>query len=234
MEKYIFVSETTVPAKPWKIVWNALTANWESDLCISRAGDWPSTFVNGKKLRLVKHHQWAVLNRDHAKVLAAQWQTKPWRDWVNLGQKAYSMGYTPAFCADEVAPFAAIFGAREPPVPTQDQGWRHYDGLGSINGNVSSAEAQDFQGRCRTLTAWSDTLNDFSNHNARDVLLRAMAADPASILRPSNRTHPIVFERLGWSSLLALRASPYLFARKVMPGAWLPNFADIVFALNTG
>jgi len=111
LEKYVFISESTLPAKPWVTVHRALSASENSDFCIPQVSEWPKANVNGRQLTFVKHHQWVVLNRKHSEIFAKQWYEEKWKKWAHLGADVYSRGYNPSFCADEMAIFLTIFGS---------------------------------------------------------------------------------------------------------------------------
>merc|ERR1719443_902182 len=75
-DKFAFLSDATLPVKPFPILYNALSADQNSDICVAPADQWlymrygPSS---SRRALLVKHSQWAVLNRDHAGALVQRW-----------------------------------------------------------------------------------------------------------------------------------------------------------------
>merc|ERR1719401_1716336 len=58
-DKFIFVSESTLPVKPFAAVYAALTKDQASDFCVARADQWPM----GSGFYIVKHSQWVVLSQ---------------------------------------------------------------------------------------------------------------------------------------------------------------------------
>merc|ERR1719428_1581247 len=69
-DKFVFLSESTLPVKPFPLVYRALSANHDSDICLSPTKEWieMSWGTHGtRRAYLVKHSQWAVLNQQHAK-----------------------------------------------------------------------------------------------------------------------------------------------------------------------
>mmetsp|Transcript_4206 Transcript_4206/g.10258 ORF Transcript_4206/g.10258 Transcript_4206/m.10258 type:complete len:297 (-) Transcript_4206:770-1660(-) len=69
-DKFVFVSDTTIPVKPFSLIFGRLASTQTSDVCIPPRHTWNSyqppmkreVFLN------VKHHQWIVLSRRHAEL----------------------------------------------------------------------------------------------------------------------------------------------------------------------
>lgn len=226
LEKFALVSESTLPVKPFSEVYKALTEDNNSDLCIAPANEWRGAHVDGIKVLLVKHSQWFVLNREHAQVLVKEWKpphswdsfmgwwTVPLKggSWAKKGARTVSasrfltaIGGTYA-CTDEQAVFATIFGGLEPDHQT---GRKVIPGLGELNMN---GQATDPQGRCRTFTVFQNT-KDLGN--LTDNIMGAVKNDTAtSVYQAQDTSHPLLLQCAGRRTLAALRASPFLFARK--------------------
>merc|ERR1719321_806707 len=86
MEKFVFLSDSTLPVKPFGHIYESLSSTSGSDLCVFPSHHWgtakvgfggipaSSMFRTGETAYLVKHHQWLVLNREHAQVMVANWK----------------------------------------------------------------------------------------------------------------------------------------------------------------
>merc|ERR1719198_741955 len=72
-DKFIYVSESTLPVKPFNIVYRELTATNSSDVGISSVKAAPGYF-HDKEVYLMKHSQWMVLNRRHAHLFGNNWK----------------------------------------------------------------------------------------------------------------------------------------------------------------
>jgi len=234
VEKFVFVSDSTLPVKPFSEVHKALTATDDSDMCIFPQDQWGTANVDGKYIRLVKHHQWVVLNRQHSELFVKNWKPVDARGvwsvplkggtWEgkerNLSPQHFNRAPYSNWCTDEWAFFATIFGAFEP-----DQwGQKTYTGLGMVS--QQSPTGSQVQGRCRTFTYWANDGADFT------ALGAAIHADPTSKMScyPKCGQHPAGFDALGDQSLTSLRHSSFLFARKMSPSLWMPNYYGLVLS----
>jgi len=92
-DKFVFLSESTLPVKPFAHVAQDLAIDQNSDFCIRPEKTWmtvnkqlPSWFVDtlrkdaapGSKMlapKLVKSSQWVVLSKDHANLVVKRWHT---------------------------------------------------------------------------------------------------------------------------------------------------------------
>merc|ERR1719450_1203840 len=76
MDKFVFLSDTTLPVKPFSYIYGALTEYDTSDVCIEPRDEWvwlTHKTQPGASATIVKHSQWVVLNKDHAKKLMWNW-----------------------------------------------------------------------------------------------------------------------------------------------------------------
>merc|ERR1740117_2105622 len=123
-EKFVFLSESTLPIKPFAEIHSALLLDDNSDFCLFPSDQWGSANINGAFVKLLKHHQWVVLSRDHASLFVRDWvpvnARSEWHIWLKSGtwqgapKGVYpqSFYYPPAAntCTDEWAFMATIFG----------------------------------------------------------------------------------------------------------------------------
>lgn len=231
-EKFVYLSESTLPIKPFTEVHSTLLLDENSDFCMFPSDHWASASVDGSYVKLLKHHQWVVLSRVHAEMFVAKWvpvnANSQWQIWLKSGRwegKDRSIGPQsfsyPAYantCTDEYAFFATIFGALEPM-----NGARYLPGFG---GGHIDMNARTSQGRCRTWTYWDNTWDaattSLGSQIANDFYGSRMSCYPKCHARPAT------LEKISDGSLHALRGSPFLFARKFSPSMWMPQFNSIV------
>lgn len=231
-EKFVFLSESTLPTKPFAHIHNALLLDDNSDICLFPSDQWGSARADGTLVKLVKHHQWVVLNRAHSEIFVRDWipvnAQSEWRIWLRSGAWSSehrvltprSFYYPPHAntCTDEYAFMATIFGALEPMT-----GSRYLPGFG---GGHIDMDTHASQGRCRTWSYWNYDWDRadaaLASEIAKDVFGSKMSCYPNCHARPAT------LEKLSSGSLHALRRSPFLFARKFSPSMWMPGYGPIV------
>jgi len=255
-EKFVFVSDTTLPVKPFAYAHRALSEDAEaSDICVHPSANWGSAVVDGVQVHLVKTSQWVTLSRTHAKAFVAAWQQPVDADEVKERGFANSLSvplpgvtwdgqarsmvagdfdrdFKVGICTDEWAWFAKLFGAFKP----GQAGERFFPGFGTLRADSAAA-----QGRCDTFVFQGKQRN-WQGNLALPVIAAAEADPDESQGRDgvndrgnfgfnSRGSHPISFLTLGDVTLKALRDSPFLFARRFPDGSLLPHFEELV--LNT-
>lgn len=216
-DKFVFLSESTLPVKPFHEVFDALTASTDSDFCIYPESDWVSLDLTkpGHRAMLVKHSQWMVLNRPHASNMVAGWPAfrsgihrRPWE--VPAGSDAMvsaNEGLPLPQCLDEWAMFATLYGSVILDVTDRSPRW--FSGLSA--GPFSLKLWGPEQGTCRTF-AWWRTHEGSAGALAEDMVGAGGATFSCYPTCPT--THPAEFVRLSDAGMRMLRQSPFLFARK--------------------
>jgi len=170
-EKFIFLSETTLPMKPFADVHMELGKEDVTDICFGGFPSdnlWPSSQAldrHGKKhtVKLPKHSQWVILRRTDAELFVRDWvqgqncQTGwavPLKDGHFTGKnrtvssKAFSPLFAPPGGLDEFATFATLYGAYQ----SNGQLSTHYPAMGL---SISDQHILQYQGRCRTHVLWN-------------------------------------------------------------------------------
>lgn len=252
VEKFVLLSDSTLPLQPFASAHEALSAFDGSDLCFYPKKKWRRATVDGVELYMPQHSEWFVLGRRHAEVMVRDW--KP----VRLVSATQNMGFGlsafdvplrsgsflessnnrshisstafhyPGYDASKADSWggcpdeAAVFATLYGAFEPDSEGSRSYDGLGTVT--LAEPTSLDNQGRCRTFASW--TLEDpiISAMMTRDPEVRVVVPR----LYPSD-SHPIGFSRLGRHSLDVLRASGYLFARKFEASAAGPRYSAFMF-----
>jgi hypothetical protein len=224
-DKFIFLSESTLPVKPFVSIYRVLTVDENSDICISPRKGWAKISDGGKVEEptvLIRHSQWSVLSVTHAKLAVRRWSrvrdsspgkwTIPvWLDADNTSTETnFSMVPTGAassgsqMCTDEWAVFATIFGAVRTKHPLVDM-----PGMSSPTILLESVRGMtETQGTCRTFETWGGSVGPDG-----DVLGKKLSALLSCY--PSCTDHPAHFLMATDRSLELLRNSSFLFARKI-------------------
>jgi hypothetical protein len=229
----VFISESTIPLKPFPTMYHQLTAVPRSGFCIYSKDHWVRLDLLGSKSALIlKHSQWVTLSKEHAGTIVSGWGRlksqifkQPWSVpiWIqatNRWSTITSQGNLPLpMCVDEWALFATLYGAIL------------HDGVQSeLNlPNMKSIQLNGYrpnrgtQGVCRTFAFW----NVEDEHRTMD-LVRAVAPGLSCYPRCAG-THPAEFLSVSDEAARALRESHFLFARKFRGGAMsLDQFRRII------
>lgn len=231
-EKFVFLSESTLPIKPFPDIHSALLLDDNSDICLFPSDQWGSASIDGSFVKLLKHHQWVVLSRDHASLFVRDWvpvnARSEWRIWLKSGtwqgrsKNIFPQSfYYPAAantCTDEWAFMATVFGALEPL-----NGARYLPGFG---GGHIDMDTRTTQGRCRTWTYWDNSWDQATTALASQITNDFYGSRLSCY--PKCHARPATLQKLSDSSLHALRRSPFLFARKFDPTMWMSQFSSIV------
>lgn len=231
-DKFVFLSESTLPVKPFSHIYSTLMSNQASDFCVFPAKHWLRLRFDdpGKSgdspfhSLLVKHGQWVVLNQEHADTLTNSWTTvvngvnhTHWSIpvWSDETGGVLTPGKLPRsvkdrVCTDEWAIFGTIYGTivdyGQQNIHLKDFGGR--DATLQLRGRESGT-----QGMCRTLTYWDVSEAPVGT----DAVLHQLLKDGESRLSCYPKCqgfHPAEFMALSDAGVLALRRSSFIFARK--------------------
>lgn len=247
-DKFVFLSDSTLPVQPFSEVYKSLMAHESSDICVMPWRSWMDMVVRdqkrplrGWKAVLVKHSQWVVLNRDHAQTLVSkwydisrgeQWAIPVWQSSptsANVGNSQIvaalptqsKIGKSGRVCTDEWAIFAALYGAIIP----NDQSQVPVPGLDLAGSDQLKLYLEGLQGTCRTFVYWG-----IQGHNDPNVV-QSLQGDGnlLSCYPQCTGTHPAEFYSISDSAAVALRKSGFLFARKFAYNAMsLDTFKRII------
>eukprot|EP00933_Yihiella_yeosuensis_P016446 TRINITY_DN14053_c0_g1_i1.p1 TRINITY_DN14053_c0_g1~~TRINITY_DN14053_c0_g1_i1.p1 ORF type:complete len:471 (-),score=84.68 TRINITY_DN14053_c0_g1_i1:81-1493(-) len=225
-DKFTYVSESTLPAKPFKSVYEQLTSDSNSAFCVQPRSGWPvwsgKSAPESEVRFAVKTSQWMTLSRSHGQALVRRaasddLQVNQMRLMTDLRLNTLWPGSAYG-CLDEFWAFNALTGgvntsffkflANATEVALQA-------GAYELAGEDLSALSITQQGRCDTFVYW-DSDDDDGNFSNATQLGQAMKADGDTlILRTGEWSHPSTLYSIGQDSLIALRKSRYLFVRKV-------------------
>jgi len=250
-EKFMVISDSTLPVKPFAHVYWDQAASPSSDICISSPDQWAHGIVDGVPTALVKQHQWVSLNRSDASVLAREWlpvtKLKGWNvplrhaRWAGLNRsvpRALFQGGTWYTATDEEAVYAFLFGPLvlsrldDPVLPRELFRHRRCSTYVAFPHDLEQVAAAS---PARTAPVGTSSMLQIEAEASASfdhtIITRQLLQDPdAKLTVPPGTWHPFLMEKLGDRSLHVLRRSPYLFARKFSPCAELANFSEVVFA----
>lgn len=237
-DKFVFVSESTLPAKPFSIIYHDLMLHQQSDICVGPSDDWLGLTLRqnfppyaAERAYLVKHSQWVILTPDHAREMIMNWDKVKQGDWPDTvwsvpiwhtpeagGSKSSG---TPSklpsgsifkevrVCADEWAIFATLYGA------VVDNGLPKVTVPG-FSTNTLQMHGQAVQGMCRTFVYWGQERYHYYSQDGSQ-LVKQITADPSTVITCAEScpgSHPGAFLMVSEQSATAIRRSSFLFVRK--------------------
>jgi len=234
-DKFVFVSDSTLPAKPFWHIYNTLTGRVGSDFCVFPSKDWADVpkglggEPGGGHEVAIKTHQWMVLSRSHTERAVHLWKQGIMHDmmsnfrlnqgglWQDPGNRSF--GDNRNFgCLDEFWHIYVIFGpwtitdAKESTV-------YHYNDL--TNSPLRINPTAGWQGACDTFALWSEyTTTSFLMPNGSKSAVSPWvklysSLDQASIPHISN-TRPAWWDAISRDGIKAIRNSDFLFVRKFL------------------
>jgi len=226
-DKFAFISDSSLPAKPFSFVYNTLITRTGSDFCIFPSSEWADIASTSSGLETaVKHHQWVTLERSHAERVAALWSAGLLHDLMTpfrMNAVAYtssnnSFGDSRNFgCLDEFWHMAALYGTLHRVTAYSDQAVQ----LSLFTGAPLRVSATSgWQGECDTFVVWSRYLHS-GGGNPFERLYTAL--DSASVPHGGNFQRPGWWDRISLAGIGAIRGSSFLFARKFIDK---PRLAD--------
>jgi hypothetical protein len=211
-DKFIFVSDSTLPVKPFSTVkQRLLTTGTNSNFCIFPRNEWAEIPETQPGLvpsvrAAVKAHQWIILSRPHAEHVMSK--SAEYRDLMaqfHINAMAGSMKNTG--CLDEYWYFAILFGTIAH--ATTPQAVK----LSGLHGMPLSTTDYEIQGQCDTFVQWVPRASGTVNNMTR--LIQHMVTDPGVDMTAASDKRPAAFHRFSLQSVKSLRDSWFMFARKV-------------------
>lgn len=226
-DKFAFISDSTLPAKPFSFVYGVLAARHGSDFCVFPSNEWADVpNSNGGIDVAVKYHQWITLGRAHAQKSWDLWKTGHWHHFMphfrmNQNSSAWAthgFGDSHNFgCLDEFWHMLAIYGPLQHPGSQHAQD-KHLDAF--IGGPLRMSANAGWQGECDTFVMWSKYVHH-PGSNPFGALYDNL--DPPSVPHGGNYARPGWWDRISSQGLRAIRQSSFLFVRKFIDR---PSMAD--------
>lgn len=227
MDKFVFISDSTLPVKNFHYIQHQLTVDDSTHMCVFPRSEWAEVSEHSptgvvKTTTAVKHHQWLVLSRNHAQMVNAR------TDW-NLdimSRFKLNNGYHNLGCLDEFWYFATIFKTFE--LSGKPESFR----LDAFSGGDLWTTSYEIQGQCDTFVNWHPEASGTNNNITR--LAQALSIDPGTELTPHTTWtgRPASIKRFSQSALAEMRRSPFLFIRKVDDGAAFSGCGSLTDAFD--
>lgn len=241
-DKFIFVSDSSLPSKPFSTIYSTLTTRQGSDICVYPSQDWadvPAADGLSGLTMAIKAQQWMVLERAHAKKASALWKTGVWRklptffklnapaNWQAPADRHY--GDTQNFgCLDEYWHMTAIFGTLVGVDKTANDKISY---PGFTNSPILLDPKAGWQGTCDTFALWSGFENATMVKDGKKVkssitrLYDALDAD-SKPNAPANS--PAWWYKITPVGIAAIKNSDFLFIRKFVDRPQLVGGGDFV------
>eukprot|EP00927_Polykrikos_kofoidii_P045894 TRINITY_DN40035_c0_g1_i1.p1 TRINITY_DN40035_c0_g1~~TRINITY_DN40035_c0_g1_i1.p1 ORF type:complete len:457 (+),score=58.05 TRINITY_DN40035_c0_g1_i1:28-1398(+) len=217
LDKFTFISDSTLPAKPFPHVYSILSSRQGSDFCVFPSAEWADIPGSAGLEIAVKHHQWLTLDRDHALRASTLWTQGKRHDFMSryhmnaagwtYGDNSFADGRNFG-CLDEFWFMLALFGPFAHSSVSSEQTVH----LSMFTGSpVYISGAPEWQGACDTFVLWSQYLHAAGN-SAFDRLYSSL--DAASVPNSGNSARPGWWDHISSAGIASIRASEFLFVRK--------------------
>jgi hypothetical protein len=235
-DKFVFVSDSTLPAKPFSQIYSTLSTRRGSDFCAFPSNEWADIpgSTGGVELA-VKVHQWIVLERVHAVNSCIIWASGKHHDLMQRFQMNYNAyvwtNNTYADnrnfgCLDEFWHMAALYGTLSHTDATRDA-------IVSLqmftNTPLRVSGSVGWQGACDTFVLWSKYLHAPGNNPFSEL---HTSLDPPSIPHGGNDQRPGWWDTISPYGIQAIRKSGFLFVRKFIDNPTLHGGGDFTAAYN--
>jgi len=231
-DKFAFISDSSLPAKPFAHIYETLRWRQGSDFCVFPSNEWADIPGPQGVQMAVKHHQWVTLSRSHAeKALKLWWEgrfhnfmamfrmnAEAWRGGNNTFSDNRNFG-----CLDEFWYMVTLYGPLTQDAMQQNQ----MVSLSMFSGGQLLVSPQaGWQGECDTFVLWSQYLH-IPGHNP--FLEFHYNLDAMSVPHSGNSARPGWWDTITTHGLQAIRQSSFLFMRKFIDKPRLydgPNFLE--------
>jgi hypothetical protein len=216
-DKFVFVSDSTLPAKPFSEIYSTLTVRVGSDFCAFPSNEWADVQGSTGLEMAVKYHQWIVLERAHAKKAWELWASGTDHDFMSrfqMNMHSYQWSnntygdHRNFGCLDEFWHMAALFGTIKHVNANSDAAvsFSHFTGA-----PLRVSKTAGWQGQCDTFVMWAKYLNAEGNNPFKrfhDTL------DALSVPHGGNDQRPGWWDTITPAGIRSIRNSEFLFVRK--------------------
>lgn len=229
-DKFAFVSDSTLPAKPFQDIYHTLTTRSGSDFCVFPTSEWADIKLSSGLEMAPKFHQWFTLTRAHAEKASRLWDQghlrnlmghfemnkKSWMWMDNSYADSRNFG-----CLDEFWHMAAIYGTLRNIDPHHDAEYvslEHFTG-----GNLRISDGAAWQGECDTFVIWSKYMH-VGHDNPFERLHNGL--DYSSTPHGGNAARPGWWDTISEDGIKAIKNSDFLFVRKFIDNPRLAGSSD--------
>lgn len=216
-DKFVFVSDSTLPAKPFADVYSTLTVRAGSDFCAFPSNEWADVQGPTGLEMAVKYHQWIVLERAHAEKTWQLWASGTDHDFMarfQMNMHSYtwsnnSYGDNRNYgCLDEFWHMVALFGTIKHVDANHDAAVSFSRFVGAP---LRVSKTAGWQGQCDTFVMWAKYLNAPGNNPFKRFYA---TLDAVSIPHGGNDQRPGWWDTISKNGMAAIRRSEFLFVRK--------------------
>ncbi|CAE8657995.1 unnamed protein product [Polarella glacialis] len=228
-DKFVFLSDSSLPAKSFMHVYSTLTSRDTSDLCVWPPQGW-ATLPSKEGLGLdvaLKAHQWSALTRRHAKEAVDKWNSGFMRNVTDMFQINAHLLYVERSvlmesetrtlannhnigCLDEFWFMAALVGT----LKNVNASAGRLVNLPGVTGSPISTDVKvGWQGNCDTMVIWEEYEHAFGYDRLEAVM---ESLDLASVPNAVESIRPAQWNSLSFEGLQAIHASDFLFVRKIV------------------
>jgi len=240
-DKFAFISDSSLPAKPFSQIYSTLAMRTGSDFCAFPSNEWADVAGVGGLEMAVKVHQWVTLNRQHAESASIMWAKGELHNFM----AKFSMNYQQYVwtnnsyadnrnfgCLDEFWHMAALYGTLSHVNAVRDA-------VVSLplftNSPLRVSASAGWQGSCDTFVMWAKYMSTPGN-NPFAKLHKSL--DLASLPHGGNSQRPGWWDTISSHGIRALRNSDFLFIRKFIDsprladgGDFAAEYARVVFMM---
>eukprot|EP00747_Dinoflagellata_sp_TGD_P166523 gnl/TRDRNA2_/TRDRNA2_189430_c0_seq1.p1 gnl/TRDRNA2_/TRDRNA2_189430_c0~~gnl/TRDRNA2_/TRDRNA2_189430_c0_seq1.p1 ORF type:complete len:408 (-),score=60.90 gnl/TRDRNA2_/TRDRNA2_189430_c0_seq1:210-1433(-) len=224
-DKFVFVSDSTLPAKPFTQIYATLASRQGSDFCLFPGAEWADIPSPTGKEIAAKYQQWIVLSHGHAKKALDLWQQGVNHNFMQrYGMNVNNHNWG---CLDEFWHMLTIYG----PITSDSIGSPRTVTLPEFNGGpVYVSAAAGWQGQCDTFVMWTKYLYASGNN---PFLRMYNNLDAKSIPHGGNPMRPGWWDTISQNGMRAIRNSDFLFVRKFIDNPTLADGGDFHAAYST-
>lgn len=250
-DKFVFVSDSTLPAKPFSHVYQRLIQRTGSDFCMFPAKDWADEPVqitkNGKPESghdlAIKTHQWITLSRSHSERSVRLWREGVMRNlmtnfrlnegglWQNLANRTFGDNHNFG-CLDEYWHMYTLFGPWTITETEKRSETTEYHYADLTNSPIQIRAEAGWQGTCDTFALWSEyrtTPFEMAHGKSKSAenpwMTLYSALDVMSIPHDSS-SGPAWWDTISRQGIKAIRDSDFLFVRKFIDNPTLAYGGD--------
>lgn len=232
-DKFVFLSDSTLPAKPFHHVYETLTSRAGSDFCVFPSVEWADVSSVGGLEVAAKHHQWITLDRNNAEKASSLWSSGHMHGFMsqfNMNGLTWTSA-NQSFadqrnwgCLDEFWHMVALYGTFKGFSPGLRQTMNLQDFAG---GPLVLDAGTGWQGQCDTFVVWAKYLDP---HGTDKFSLLHNSLDEMSRPHSGNDQRPGWWDSISSNGIMAIRSSDFLFVRKFIDKPKLVPFGHQDFA----
>jgi len=244
-DKFVFVSDSTMPAKPFSHVYQRLIQRAGSDFCMFPAKDWADEPVQGGHKLAVKTHQWIVLSRSHSERSVRLWKEGVMHDlttnfrlnkarlWQNPTNRTFGDNHNFG-CLDEYWHMYVLFGPWTITDTEKSSEATEYHYADLTNSPVRIRADAGWQGTCDTFALWSEyrttpfEMTHGKSKSGENPWMKLYSSLDVISIPHDSSTGPAWWDTISRQGIKAIRDSDFLFVRKFIDNPTLAyggNFA---------